>query len=309
MTLQSDHLSQKLRLTPAAPPHRLFWWRVEPPNEIVPISKFPDHIHEGDLTDPLKMDGIWPQECDRPSVVAWGRDKRFHIEERYYRLVSLYDGDGDDLGRIVADSSFHHYIDRNLLDIPARTIGRDPQPGSDLDQIAQYYANLALWLAPRKLREQLAWGLFFWSASHPDVLEERSNGPAVLGVTSMNLLLSEIGFDNLHRLLAPSGTEHIDSLINHLLAPIFLGLDGPSKIDRPELVIGHVVREYHRYFDEIGLSDPEGRATELPQTEIVLRGLANAFVDVQAAHDVLTLFRKAAEQLDNANLDRKGKLK
>lgn len=303
MTLQSDRLSQTLRLTPATPPHRLFWWRVDPESEaIVPIIKFPDHIHEGDLTDPSKIKGTWPEECDPPSIVAWGSDKRLHNEKRYYKLVSVYDGDADGLGRIVADSSFHHYIDRNLLDIPARTIDRDPEPGSDLDQIARYYANLALWLSPRRLRQRLAWNLFLWCASHPDVLEERSNGPSVLGMTSMNLLLSEVGFDNLHQLLAHSGLEDRDSdtLINGLLAPIFLGLDGPSKIVKPELAIGHVVREYHRYFDGIGLSDPAGWHTDFPQTEIVLRGLANAFLDLPAAQDVLTLFRKAAEQLDNS---------
>jgi hypothetical protein len=300
MNLQSDRFPQTLRLTPSTPPHRLFWWHVDPHSKaVVPITKFPDHIHEGDLTDPEKMED-WPEECDSPSIVAWGRDKRLFNEERYYRLVSVYDGDANDLGRIVADSSFHHYIDRNIFDIPA-LIDQDPEPGSDLDQIAQYYGNLALWLAPRKLRKRLAWNLFLWCASHPDVMEEKSNGPSVLGQTSMNLLLSEIGFDNLNRLLAPSGLERSDTLIHGLLAQLFLGQEGPATIVSPELAVGHVVQEYHRYFDEIGLSDPGWGTTDLPQTAIVLRGLEKAWINLPAAEGVLALFRAAAEQLNNGD--------
>ena len=296
MHLQSDKVPQELRLT-SGTPHRLFWWSVDSNSQtVIPITVFPDHIHEGDLKIPLKMEGEWPSQSAPPIVVAWGRDKRFPKEGRYYKLVSAYDGDSGYVGRIVADSSFHHYIDRNLLRIPARTANRDPEPGSPLDQIAQYYANLALWLAPRKIRERLAWGLFYWSASHPDVLEEKSSGPLVLGRTAINFLNSDIGSDNLHRLLACSELEHGENRISGPFSQIFLPTDSQLRIES-ENVLGHVIKEYHHHFAEIGLSDPGCRPRRLPHTKIILQGLENALSTAEKL-ELLKSFRDAAKHYD-----------
>jgi hypothetical protein len=301
MTLQTDSLPQTLRLTPSDPPHRLFWWHFDPSSQgVVPIDKFPDHLHEGDLAIPATMEGDWPPQSHPPSVVAFGRDKRFPKEQRFYRLVMAYDGDSVGVGRIVADSSFHHYIDRNLLDIPTKEANGDPKPTTDLDQIAQYYCNLALWLAPQKTRARIGWGLFFWTASHPEVMEDRANGPQTLGKTAMKVLMSEIGASNLYRLLAPSKYEQDAALINVVLAFVFLGLESSNKISiQPHLALGYIVKEYHRLFAEIGLSDP-GWVEEDPATpEVALKGLQKAMEREWGAADaeLLDLFRKSTETL------------
>lgn len=277
--LQTDVNPLTLRVTFDNPPHRLFWWYLDPQSqEVVPISKFPDHIHEGELRIPSPLGGDWPASSPAPVIAAQGRDNRYPAEQRLYNLVVAYDGHAANVGRIVADSSFHHYIDRNLLRIPARLTNRDPVPGSDLDQIAQYYCNLALWLAPKKIRERIGWGLFFWAARHPDVIEDKMNEPHVIGRTALSVLEQEIGTSNLYRLLAPSEDEPDSKLMNTLLSTIFLGDKSPAKLSfiEPEQSLGHIAQEYHRFFEERQLLDPGWFERDPAPPEVVLEGLTRA---------------------------------
>ncbi|HEV2765552.1 MAG TPA: hypothetical protein VGV38_21390, partial [Pyrinomonadaceae bacterium] len=52
-------------------------------------------------------------------------------------------------------------------DCPVRT-----GPGSAIDQIGQFYGNLALWLSPAATRFRMAEAMFSWLAQHPRVSEE-----------------------------------------------------------------------------------------------------------------------------------------
>lgn len=131
---------------PSGQPHPLFFYR---PGEF--IRAFPDHQHEGAVIIPAIIDATWPTGTfgqPRPHVVASGTDVRTGAE---LKIVATYNGNLGGVGRIVADSTWHHYVNLNLLGF------QHPAPeGSVADQIGQYYGNLAVWLAPCRKRLLMA---------------------------------------------------------------------------------------------------------------------------------------------------------
>lgn len=304
--LQHDKHPQTLRLLPANSPHRLFWWYLDPnTHEIVPINKFPDHMHEGHLIIPSTVGGDWPAQSQQPIPVAQGRDKRFIHQEKYSNVVVAYDGDSvsavnSGVGRIVADSSFHHYLNINLLDIEARDANRNPVPFSDLDQIAQYYGNLVLWLAPKRIRDQITWGLFFLVASHPDILELKGNDAAVLGSAAHSILENEIGVSNLYRLLAPSEHEKGMRQIDNHLSVVFLEKEIPSEfVIDAEQTLGCVIQKYHDRFEDFGMTGAGWLEQDPALSEVAIAGMREAFESLSdPPADFLLQFRKGAEALD-----------
>jgi hypothetical protein len=128
---------------------------VEPVHELLQrgsgvIEYFPAHPHEGSVGVP---DG---EECAR--VIATGRSQ---VTGRNFNLAVAMecrdDRHGNRLGRAVAESSFHHFVDYNwdtskgcptfLLEPPGDEIKRQPERLAD---IKTYVANLARWLAPQR---------------------------------------------------------------------------------------------------------------------------------------------------------------
>jgi hypothetical protein len=218
LDLQSDGITQTIRLEDPNAPHELFRGAEKADGTIVPILQFPDHMHEGGLVIPAQLDEQWPQNSDPPRVVAWGQDKRFVNEDRFRPLVVAYDGDKVRVGRIVADSSFHHYVKPNLTNIPDRDVGGNPVKNSHLDQIAQFYGNMAYWLAPKLIRDKNRRSLLFRIAKHPDVSEVQGCSAEVVGNAARHALGLEIGWSNLKRMLAPDDAEGIDALLSLFLS-------------------------------------------------------------------------------------------
>ncbi|HKV35422.1 MAG TPA: hypothetical protein VJP89_13890 [Pyrinomonadaceae bacterium] len=148
-SLQYDAMPQRLNLTffEQGKPHPLFFYQ-----QGTFIEVFPDHMHEGAIRmptdDELAIADEWPAAV-RPQIVARGTDRsKGGIE---VGLVAAYDGDPASVGRIVSDSTWHHYFNVNL--------NRFIPPGdrnSATDQIGQFYANLAVWLTPLGKRQEMA---------------------------------------------------------------------------------------------------------------------------------------------------------
>jgi len=126
---------------------------VEPVHELVRgIDYFPAHPHEGSV-------GV-PDNEDRARVIATGLSQ---ATGRDFNLVVAFecrdDRHGNRLGRAVAESSFHHFVDYNwdtskggptfLFEPPGDEIHRNPERLSD---IKNYVTNLARWLAPNRAR-------------------------------------------------------------------------------------------------------------------------------------------------------------
>ncbi|HET6975930.1 MAG TPA: hypothetical protein VFI24_06390 [Pyrinomonadaceae bacterium] len=130
-------------ITPVGPVHELLR------RDSGVIEFFPAHPHEGSVGVP---DG---EGCAR--VIATGRSQ---VTNRDFNLSVVFecrdDRHGNRLGRAVAESSFHHFVDYNwdtskgcptfLLEPPGDEIHRHPERLAD---IKTYVANIARWLAPR----------------------------------------------------------------------------------------------------------------------------------------------------------------
>ncbi|MFP3646549.1 hypothetical protein [Paraburkholderia sp. SIMBA_054] len=127
-----------------------------------PIDVLPDHQHEGEALAPIPVPGDpdWPTKAghqERPEVIAWGRIKDPNATKHGQEIgvISAYDGHTVDVGRISADSTWHHWFDINLT-------GREPTPslppyaGFDqtpagqqvLKKLDAYFLNTGVWLAP-----------------------------------------------------------------------------------------------------------------------------------------------------------------
>ena len=125
---------------------------VDPVHEIMRtdsgvISYFPAHPHEGTV-------GV-PAEEPSARVVATGTSQTtgnsFNLIVAFERTVDRH---GNKLGRAIAESSFHHFVDYNwdtskgcpsfLTELPGHQIDQDP---SKLEDIKTYVRNAATWLA------------------------------------------------------------------------------------------------------------------------------------------------------------------
>jgi hypothetical protein len=112
------------------------------------IEYFPAHPHEGGV-------GV-PEGEETAHVVATGVSV---VTGRPFNLIVAFersrDAHGNTLGRAVAESSFHHFVDYNwdtssgcpsfLAEPPGDQIAREPDK---LEDVKTYVRNLALWLAP-----------------------------------------------------------------------------------------------------------------------------------------------------------------
>ncbi len=126
---------------------------VDPVHEIMrkdgsgKIEYFPSHPHEGAV-------GV-PEDETAARVVATGLSQ---TTNRPFNLMVAFessdDQHGNRLGRAVAESSFHHFLDYNwdiskgcpsfLVEPPGHEIEREPEK---LNDIKTYVRNVAIWLA------------------------------------------------------------------------------------------------------------------------------------------------------------------
>jgi hypothetical protein len=111
------------------------------------IEFFPAHPHEGAV-------GV-PEDEENAGVIAVGKSE---VTARPFNLLVAFESADDDhgnqLGRGIADSSFHHFVDYNwdtdmgcpsfLEEPPGDGYKRNPQA---LNHIKMFVANAARWLA------------------------------------------------------------------------------------------------------------------------------------------------------------------
>jgi hypothetical protein len=132
-------------ITPTEPIHALLQ-KAGAADDLIRL--FPSHPHEGGVGVPA-LDNV-------SRVIATGTSK---VTGRTFNLAVAcdprQDGSGSTLGRTVAQSTFHHFVDYNwniALGCPSfveepPSNGMQENPAA-LDDIETYVKNLAQWLAP-----------------------------------------------------------------------------------------------------------------------------------------------------------------
>ena len=186
--------------------HPLFRGRPTADDPSSRIDILPDHVHEGAINIPRSFDpSVWPRRGNfqaTPQVVAWGTNKaplRFGglgggLRDRFtlwreVGAVAAYDGDTVGVGRIVAHSTWHHFVNVNLVGFR----NPDGTPGKVLRRLGEYFGNLALWLSPWATRWRLWSALVAWTARHPLMREVHGAPAPVVGDAAVGLLRSAIG--------------------------------------------------------------------------------------------------------------------
>ncbi|MBD2775301.1 hypothetical protein [Iningainema tapete] len=127
-------------ITPTQPIHELLH-NPQAPSGV--IEFFPAHPHEGGV-------GV-PKDVENARVIATGKSK---VSDRPFNLAVIFESTKDTPGRVVSESTFHHFADYNwdiekgcpsFVDEPPGD-GMKKEPRA-LDDIKTYVRNLAVWLS------------------------------------------------------------------------------------------------------------------------------------------------------------------
>lgn len=150
------------------------------------VDRLPDHPHESECLAASPVAGNfagveeWPAPLAggariAPQVVAvsisGGRfivsgaptatGTKPPVRPRCFGAISAYDGDAANVGRVVCDATWHHFVNINLngagaspdsTGAPRTGLYEAGAPTTDYLKIRAYYLNTARWLAPRGRR-------------------------------------------------------------------------------------------------------------------------------------------------------------
>lgn len=194
---QSDRYAQRLYLN-----YRTDAGGIGSPHPLLQSQHFqelgylPDHPHEGecriptDLSTIFTLDGKvkkeWPNEIGRdyslvPEMVALsmshgkGFVNKASLTPRSFMSIVAYDGQLAGVGRVSTDATWHHFININIDGTGTARNGLQVSPGTDtieMQQIREYYVNIASWLMPKSTRRCLRWGLVLKALKHAPLFEE-----------------------------------------------------------------------------------------------------------------------------------------
>lgn len=142
------------------------------------INVMPDHPHEGECADPSTINYAAPVKYDesddapkeypttsgghqeKPVIIARGRnasqywqakdDPPGNLDDKVFDMISVYDGHENDVGRVVVDSTWHHWYGMNINGLIAAG-------GVDWDKIGRYFLNVAKYLAPAGVYRESCW--------------------------------------------------------------------------------------------------------------------------------------------------------
>lgn len=178
-----------------------------------PIRVLPDHMHEGRCCVPedlTKKFSISDEDFDEypklnnggrisPEVVAWAtvksrtkdpyfddptedvRDSNTNVSADYFPVVVAYNGHRVNVGRVVVDSTFHHFVNINVTGVkdafesepaPLNAVTSQgflasPQGQADYENIKAYWRNIAKWISRRTTIKEIAWQSFVDIAFDP----------------------------------------------------------------------------------------------------------------------------------------------
>ncbi len=144
------------------------------------VDCLPDHPHESECLAPTPTAGSFAGVEEWPAPIAGGAripaqvaavsisGGRFitdtlkpPVNPRCFGAISTYDGDAAQVGRVVCDATWHHFVNINLngsgatpdtSGIPRTGLYIAGNPTPEYLKIQTYYLNTVRWLAPRNRR-------------------------------------------------------------------------------------------------------------------------------------------------------------
>lgn len=235
---QNIHFQWGLKLPGQTPPqpHMLFQTRRSTAGSSGTIRFLPDHVHEGAIKIPVDYtqtdkEGkpIWPSKNGlqpRPEMIAWGTNYALpgpSTISRTVGLVAAYDGHSVGVGNIVAHSTWHHFVNVNLVGFLVGT-----QPTDTLQLIGDYLSNLAVYLHnPKQLNILEVLALHLGNIPSP-ISDDPSWGGSNSGKNPLphsSIFAKEVGdfaFQQLSRFISP---VHLNYFIRDKIHTTILGHD------------------------------------------------------------------------------------
>jgi hypothetical protein len=184
---QSDEIPQMIGVRPfgGGLPHPLLSIATSlRPSGIINIM--PDHPHEGECTPETSFTvnnvTIPTQIIATSFVLGMGTtwNGKALTDPHCFPSISVWDGRIANVGRIVVDSTWHHFVNINLNGVGSTLDKPGIQPGlttSDFIVIRQYYMNIAIWMTRRK--SMLCWRrhVIFDLFANSQLIEASLNNP------------------------------------------------------------------------------------------------------------------------------------
>lgn len=233
---QSDDVAQKIQPRYYYSNSKFFYTKRPHPilcdGKLGVLNYLPDHPHEGWVNETSEINlganiqlesipaDINPKEypsgtytTPKPEVIAWGNTPPAppHIQEKgaspakHFGVIGAYNGHQANIGRVVVDSTWHHWMSVNLAGEYEPFFDGDPNvPGNqDLEglkeanntaykKIVAYYRNVAVWLAPKSVQQKMLSYCSFYSVLSTRTFEEWN-------LSTPTLLLGREGIDVLGR--------------------------------------------------------------------------------------------------------------
>ena len=282
------------------------------------IDRFPDHPHEGlviedhliDLSAKCQHDngrdeyptvgGVQPA----PAVIAWLRtlpDPPYNHAKggqpaRRFPAIGVYDGHAIDHGRVLVDSTWHHWFDMNIAQLEAADT-------TDFRKIKRYFQNVAIWLSPKPKQQTMLAHAAFWATLNNATYEEFSPETPVLS-------LGGLAFDVLGRatsdcLVTNWLIEAIPIPIDHVWPEIPMPnpcWSCPPDWLIPRAVLGGIIREMIPLRDRVVEVAWSGRQkdVQIDGQEIEKRARAGTESGLRAALESVDENRRALEQFAKA---------
>jgi hypothetical protein len=281
------------------------------------IDRFPDHMHEGAVFEDedvvldrdLGIPGyegveypIVPLEAEpnlgpvagpfgfqpRPRVIAHGLTT--HIEQfpRPFALIGTYDGDPANIGRVVVDSTWHHWFSMNLVGF------RDGAP--DVYRGMQtYYRNVGLWLSTPAQRASMlfaaTWGVLVGKQpglfSHQlSIWDIGARVVDVIGQTAPQCILSDLVAPFLTTLRNRQMASRRRSPQAASLPPLDLMLN--------QAIVGGIALQFVDMAHHNVLEQARGRPSTIDDDAIEARGLAGV---EDAQRELMAVFAEGASDL------------
>jgi hypothetical protein len=97
------------------------------------------------------------------------------LTPKIFGAIAAYDGQRAQVGRVVTDATWHHFVNINIDGTESGLPGLVETGGADSDalvRIRRYYVNLATWLMPRSTRRCLRFPLFIQELQRFPLFEE-----------------------------------------------------------------------------------------------------------------------------------------